>query len=86
MAKATDAMGRDWFQPGVSARTTKGTPQGMGYVFNKLPPGQFIEDQDTAHISDMVRKNITSSGYPGSGGFTDEGDTVTGKTYKPAGG
>lgn len=85
--QATDSMERQWWTGSASARNTKGTPVTMdaeiGHIFNSLPPGQDIESQEVADVSDMVRKNITASGYPGSGGFTDPGDTVTGKTYKP---
>jgi hypothetical protein len=49
----------------------KGTPVAhgaeIGYIFNKLPPGMDITEQDVADIRDMELKRITPSGYPGSG-------------------
>lgn len=45
----------------------KGAPSGDSAKFNVLPPGQNIEDQPNADVSEMTMKKITPLGYPGSG-------------------
>jgi len=49
----------------------KGTPMTrgaeIGYIFNKLPPGMDITEQEVCDIRDMPLKRVTPSGYPGSG-------------------
>jgi len=50
----------------------KGTPVAhgaeIGYIFNRLPPGQEIEDQETCDIRAQAFKELVStSGYPGDG-------------------
>lgn len=44
--------------------TKKGTPSGEGAMFNKLPPGDDIDNQEVAEISKgMPMKKITPLGY-----------------------
>lgn len=75
----------------------KGTPYAMGaeigYIFNRMPPGQEIEDQDTKDIRAQPYKELVSaSGYPGdgwsgsSGSLSDIGPNIEpGGTAKEAG-
>lgn len=56
----------------------KGTPYTMGaqigYIFNRLPPGQDIDDQQTKDIrAEPFKQLVETSGYPGDGwsGSTD---------------
>ena len=53
-------------------QTKKGTPFQMGaeigHVFNRLPPGMFIDNQEIKDIREMPYKEIVAaSGYPGDG-------------------
>jgi hypothetical protein len=45
----------------------KGTPSGMDAKFNKLPPGENIENQECADVRSLPYKEITPLGYPGDG-------------------
>jgi len=50
----------------------KGTPFVMGaqigHIFNRMPPGMFIDNQETADIRAQPYKEIVSAdGYPGDG-------------------
>jgi len=45
----------------------KGTPYGVGAMFNSLPPGMDIEDQENADIRAMEYKEVTDLSYPGDG-------------------
>lgn len=68
MAKALDKAG---FQTSGYI-TKKGTPVArgaeIGYIFNKLPPGMNLDNQDCADIRAMPTKEIVStSGYAGDG-------------------
>lgn len=50
----------------------KNTPYAMGaeigYIFNRLPPGQDIEDQQTKDIrAEPFKQLVETSGYPGDG-------------------
>lgn len=48
----------------------KGTPDGISAMFNYLPPGENIEDQDCADIRPMKLKNWTGGlSYPDDGAF-----------------
>jgi hypothetical protein len=45
----------------------KDTPYGVGAMFNTLPPGMEIEDQENADIRVQPYKEVTDLGYPGDG-------------------
>lgn len=45
----------------------KNTPYGVGAMFNTLPPGMDIEDQELADIRQEPYKEITGKSYPGDG-------------------
>lgn len=45
----------------------KNTPYGVGAMFNTLPPGMDIEDQEIADIREMPYKEVTGKSYPGDG-------------------
>jgi hypothetical protein len=47
----------------------QGTPYGEAAMFNQLPPGQDINDQNYAAIYEMPLKTVTAIGYPGDGAF-----------------
>jgi hypothetical protein len=46
-----------------------GTPFGELALFNQLPPGMDIDDQNYVLINEMPLKMVTEIGYPGDGGF-----------------
>lgn len=46
---------------------------GVTALFNSLPPGMDIEDQENADIRKMPMKTVTAMGYPGDG-WTDGED------------
>ena len=46
-----------------------GTPYGELAMFNQLPPGMDIDDQNFVLINDMPLKMVTMIGYPGDGAF-----------------
>ncbi len=45
----------------------KGTPSGVTAMFNTLPPGMNIDDQELTDQREMPMKTITRMGYPGDG-------------------
>lgn len=45
----------------------KNTPYGVGAMFNTLPPGMDIEDQEIADIREEPYKQVTNKSYPGDG-------------------
>jgi hypothetical protein len=45
----------------------KGTPHGVNAMFNSLPPGMDIEDQELTDQRKMELKTIVGLGYPGDG-------------------
>lgn len=50
----------------------KGTPVTMGatigYIFNRMPPGMNIENQDCADIrAEPMKEIVNTRGYPGDG-------------------
>lgn len=45
----------------------KGTPYGEGVMFNKMPPGMDIGNQDVVDIRDMPMKRLTDESFPGDG-------------------
>lgn len=45
----------------------KGTPWGVNAMFNSLPPGMDIEDQELTDQREMPMKMVTGLGYPGDG-------------------
>jgi hypothetical protein len=45
----------------------KNTPYGVGAMFNTLPPGMDIEDQEIADIREQPYREVTDLGYPGDG-------------------
>lgn len=45
----------------------KGTPFGVTAMFNSLPPGMDIEDQELTDQRKMEMKTVTNLGYPGDG-------------------
>lgn len=45
----------------------KGTPQGMEAMFNKMPPGMDIDNQDVVDINAMPFKKLVNTDYPGDG-------------------
>jgi hypothetical protein len=45
----------------------KGTPWGVNAMFNSLPPGMDIEDQELTDQRKMEMKTVTGLGYPGDG-------------------
>lgn len=45
----------------------KGTPYGVSAMFNTLPPGMDIEDQENADIREEPYKQLTNKSYPGDG-------------------
>jgi hypothetical protein len=51
----------------------KGTPvtygAQMGHIFNKLPPGMDITNQDVTDQRPMELKKVTMISFPGDGGF-----------------
>lgn len=47
----------------------QGTPFGETAMFNQLPPGQDISDQNYAAIYEMKLKTVTEISYPGDGAF-----------------
>ena len=63
--------------PGLSADgrhiTKKGTPvtygAEIGHIFNKLPPGMDITNQDVTDQRSMPLKRVTMISYPGDGAF-----------------
>ena len=68
MGKSLDKAG---FQTGGYI-TKKGTPvtmgAQMGYIFNRLPPGMNIKNQDTSdQRAEPFKQLVETSGYPGDG-------------------
>lgn len=68
----------------------KGTPVTMGaeigYIFNRLPPGMNIENQDVTDIRAEPYKEIVSAdGYPGDGGYAPGGADSPEPNVKPGG-
>lgn len=47
----------------------KGTPQGESAMFNKMPPGMDITNQDVTDQRNMPMKKLTDLDYPGDGAF-----------------
>lgn len=47
--------------------TKKGTPYGVEAMFNTLPPGMDIEDQENTDIRKMPYKELLNKSYPGDG-------------------
>lgn len=45
----------------------KGTPSGESARFNRLPPGDDIDDQVVADIRNMPMKRVVAQSYPGDG-------------------
>lgn len=45
----------------------KNTPFGVNAMFNSLPPGMDIEDQEVCDIRKMEMKTVTGLGFPGDG-------------------
>lgn len=45
----------------------KGTPYGESAMFNKMPPGMDISNQDVTDQNDMPMKKLTDTSYPGDG-------------------
>jgi hypothetical protein len=45
----------------------KGTPSGESAMFNHMPPGMDIDNQEMVDIRQMKLKKITSMGYEGDG-------------------
>jgi hypothetical protein len=45
----------------------KGTPQGEGAMFNRMPPGMDIDNQDVTDINNMPFKCLVDTSYPGDG-------------------
>jgi hypothetical protein len=45
----------------------KGTPWGVNAMFNSLPPGMDIEDQELTDQRKLELKTVTGLGYPGDG-------------------
>jgi hypothetical protein len=45
----------------------KGTPQGEGAMFNRMPPGQEIENQVVAEINAMPYRKVVEESYPEDG-------------------
>ena len=46
-----------------------GTPYGEKALFNALPPGTDISNQDMVLINEMPLKTVTGMTYPGDGAF-----------------
>ena len=84
MKRDGSIKGMQSWQPGVnlddpgftadaSHITKKGTPVtyggNIGYIFNKLPPGMDITNQDTTDQRSMALKKVTMISYPGDGAF-----------------
>jgi hypothetical protein len=46
-----------------------GTPYGEAAMFNQLPPGPDITDQNYILVNEMPLKQVTMMGYPGDGAF-----------------
>jgi hypothetical protein len=47
--------------------TKKGTPSGESAMFNKMPPGMDITNQEVTDQRNLKLKKITSMGYEGDG-------------------
>lgn len=47
----------------------KGTPSGEGAMFNRMPPGMDITNQQVCDINDMPMKQLVDISYPGDGAF-----------------
>ena len=45
----------------------KGTPSGDGAMFNKLPPGMDITNQEITDQRNMPMKRVIAESYPGDG-------------------
>jgi len=45
----------------------KGTPYGVNAMFNSLPPGMDISDQELSDQREMPMKTVVNLGYPGDG-------------------
>ena len=45
----------------------KGTPSGEGAMFNRMPPGQEIENQVVAEINAMPYRKVVEESYPEDG-------------------
>lgn len=45
----------------------KGTPFGETAMFNKMPPGMDITNQDVTDQNNMPMKRVISESYPGDG-------------------
>lgn len=45
----------------------KGTPQGESAMFNKMPPGMDIANQDVTDQRMMPMKRVVAESYPGDG-------------------
>jgi len=61
-------------------QTKKGTPFVMGaqigYIFNRMPPGMFIDNQDVADIRvEPYKEIVNANGYPGDG-WTGKSDKL----------
>jgi hypothetical protein len=48
----------------------KGTPQGESAMFNKMPPGMDITNQDVTDQRSMPFRKLTELDYPGDGAFS----------------
>lgn len=54
----------------------KGTAYGESAIFNKMPPGMDISNQEHSVIREMPIKTVVNISYEGDGGFPDPSGTV----------
>lgn len=66
-SKRSEALDTPGFVSDGSYINKHGTPQGESAMFNKMPPGMDIDDQENALINELPLKKIVGLGYPGSG-------------------
>jgi hypothetical protein len=69
----SETLDKPGFESDAGHITKKGTPVtyggNIGYIFNKLPPGMDITNQDTTDQRAMALKKVTMTSYPGDGAF-----------------
>lgn len=69
----SETLDKPGFSSNASHITKKGTPvttgAEIGYVFNKLPPGMDITNQDVTDQRSMPMKKLVDLSYPGDSPF-----------------
>lgn len=65
----SETLDRPGFISDASYINKKGTPSGESAMFNRMPPGMDISNQECCDINDMPMRKLLDLSYPGDGAF-----------------